>query len=433
MKVLIVGGGGREHALAWKVAQSPQVQHVWVAPGNAGTAKENKVENVAIASDQIDTLLEFAHTNHIALTIVGPEIPLSLGIVDRFTQEGLRCFGPSQAAAQLESSKSFCKAFLSEHQIPTARYADFSDAQAALAYIQHHPYPLVIKADGLAAGKGVIIAENAAQAEKAIHDMLSHGQFKAAGKKIVIEAFLEGEELSYIILTDGHHVIPFASSQDHKRRDDGDKGPNTGGMGAYSPAPCLTPALEQTILDTIIHPTLSALHQNNATYVGFLYAGLMITPEGTPKVLEFNCRLGDPETQPLLYRLKSDLVGLCMAATEGMLASVHAEWDPRPALSVVLASGGYPDAYTTGHRITGLDAIADQPVKVFHAGTALKDDAVVTTGGRVLAVTALGDTVRAAQQAAYAAIQKIHWDGMFYRHDIGHRGVTPGCQTRHLK
>jgi len=427
MQVLIIGGGGREHAMAWKVAQSPQVDAVWVAPGNAGTANEAKVTNVAIEAENVAALLEFALNNRIDLTIVGPEQPLSLGVVDKFHHAGLRCFGPSQRAARLESSKAYCKDFLHQHQIPTARYATFTEIAAAVEYCEQHPLPLVIKADGLAAGKGVIIALTLDQAKKAIYSMLQESSFGEAGQQIVIEEFLSGEELSYIVITDGTHVLPFASSQDHKRRDAGDQGPNTGGMGAYSPAPVLNTALEENILTTIIQPTLAAMKAQGDPYLGFLYAGLMIDAQGNAKVLEFNCRLGDPETQPLLMRLQSDLAGLCMATLEGQLNQVSADWDPRPALGVVMASGGYPEASSKGHTITGLDQELPEDCKIFHAGTQLEQNQVVTNGGRVLCITALGDTLSKAQHTVYRVADTVHWPERFFRHDIGHRAIkAPG-------
>jgi len=423
MNVLIVGQGGREHALAWKAAQSPLVEQVWVAPGNAGTALENKVKNISIAADDIEGLLTFAEDNEIKLTIIGPEVPLSLGITNQFTRAGLLCFGPSQAAAELESSKAFCKDFLKKYNIPTAHYTTFTELHLALQHTRQQNFPIVIKADGLAAGKGVVIAENFIEAEQAITEMLSENRFGQAGQRIVIEEFLAGEELSYIVMTDGKHILPFASSQDHKRLNDGDLGPNTGGMGAYSPAPLMTTEMEQQILENIIKPTIQALAAEGKPYLGFLYAGLMVTPNNEIKVLEFNCRLGDPETEPLLLRLKSDLVGLCLAALEGQLNQVNAEWDSRPALGVVMAAGGYPFEYRKGDIIQGLNNISDQGDKVFHAGTKTENGKVVTQGGRVLVVTALGDNLLHAQQNAYALVQKISWDNCFYRKDIGWRGL----------
>jgi len=424
MNVLIVGNGGREHAITWQVAQSPTVNAIWVAPGNAGTAAEPKTKNVPIEPTDITSLIRFAKEKNIELTIVGPEAPLAAGIVDLFTKNNLKCFGPTQKAAQLETSKAYCKHFLHQHDIPTARYAVFQDKDEALSYINSQAFPLVIKASGLAAGKGVIIAENKEDAQKAIISMLEANAFGNAGHEIVIEEFLTGEELSFIVIADGEHILPLASSQDHKRRDDGDRGPNTGGMGAYSPVPCMNAALKDKILQQIIRPTIAALHAEGTPYLGFLYAGLMITPDGDPKVLEFNCRLGDPETQPLMMRLKTNLTELCMAAITQELNQVTVEWDPRPALGVVIASGGYPSAYTKGDTITGLDESTNDPdTKVFHAGTAFKDDFIVTNGGRVLTVAALGNDFLAAQQKAYQRAHLIHWPNCFYRKDIGYRAI----------
>ncbi|MDF1760157.1 MAG: phosphoribosylamine--glycine ligase [Coxiellaceae bacterium] len=423
MKVLVVGGGGREHAIAWKLAQSPNVRDVFVAPGNAGTAHEDGISNIDITATDIAALIDFAKKNHIELTVVGPEAPLALGIVDQFQAENLACFGPSQAAAQLESSKAFCKQFMQQQQIPTAAYATFDNEAAAVEYLQNQQYPQVIKADGLAAGKGVVIAEDKAAAEAAVHAMLTDKQFGEAGNHIVIEDFLQGEELSYMVMVDGNNILPLASSQDHKRRDDGDQGPNTGGMGAYSPSPLLDDALEATILKQVIEPTVNAMQANGTPYTGFLYAGLMISPEGKPVVLEFNCRLGDPETQPILMRLQSDLAELCLAAIDGALNKVSTQWDPRVALDVVLCAGGYPFSYNKGDTISGLDTIDNDQVKVFHAGTAQKDGDVVTAGGRVLAVCALGEDIIKAQQSAYQAAEKINWSERFYRHDIGYRAL----------
>ncbi|MDF1796623.1 MAG: phosphoribosylamine--glycine ligase [Coxiellaceae bacterium] len=423
MKALVVGGGGREHAIAWKLAQSPNVQQVYVAPGNAGTAHEDQISNLDISATDINALLNFAKHNDITLTIVGPEAPLALGIVDQFNAAKLACFGPSQAAAQLESSKAFCKQFMQQQNIPTAAYATFDNETAAVEYLQNQQYPQVIKADGLAAGKGVVIAEDKAQAEAAVHAMLTDKQFGDAGNHIVIEDFLRGEELSYMVMVDGKNILPLASSQDHKRRDDGDQGPNTGGMGAYSPSPLLDDALEAIILKQVIEPTVNAMQANGTPYTGFLYAGLMISPEGKPVVLEFNCRLGDPETQPILMRLQSDLAELCLAATNGSLDTANTQWDPRVALDVVLCAGGYPLNYNKGDTITGLAGINNDQVKVFHAGTAEKDGNVVTSGGRVLAVCALADDISCAQQLAYQAAKKIDWSERFYRHDIGYRAL----------
>jgi phosphoribosylamine--glycine ligase len=424
MKILIVGNGGREHALAWKAAQSPQAEQVFVAPGNGGTASEPGVENVAIAADDIAGLVEFARRESIGLTIVGPEAPLVLGLVDAFAEAGLPCFGPRQASAQLEGSKAFAKDFLHRHGIPTAAYGVFTELEPALAYLRQVGAPVVVKADGLAAGKGVILADDLATAEAAVHDMLGGGRFGSAGARVVIEEFLTGEEASFIAMVDGRHILPLASSQDHKARDDGDRGPNTGGMGAYSPAPIVTPEIHARIMREVMEPTVEGLAAEGLPYLGFLYAGLMIGADGTPKVLEFNCRLGDPETQPLLMRLQSDLVELCLAALDGRLDQVTADWDARPALGVVMAAGGYPDDYDTGHVIRGLDAVPSSEAKVFHAGTRRAGDDILTNGGRVLCVTALGERVAEAQQLAYQAVDRIQWTGAFCRRDIGHRAIA---------
>lgn len=423
MKVLIIGSGGREHALAWKAAASNQVEKVFVAPGNAGTALENKVENVAIDVLDIPALVNFAKNNAIDLTIVGPEAPLAFGIVDTFEKNQLACFGPTQAAAQLETSKAFCKQFLKEENIPTAAFETFKEKKPALEYIKSQSFPIVIKASGLAAGKGVIIAETLEQAEKAINAMLDEKTFGEAGNEIVVEEFLTGEELSFIVMVDGEHILPLASSQDHKRRDDGDKGPNTGGMGAYSPAPLLSDTLEQHIMQRIIEPTVKALARRGTPYRGFLYAGLMISESGAPKVLEYNCRMGDPETQPLLFRLQSDLITLCQAALNGQLNQVNAQWDPRPAICVVLAAGGYPGSYHKGDVIHGLNIKEYSNCKVFHAGTKQQDGNVVTNGGRVLGVTAIGEDLQAAHDTAYRVAKTIHWPNYYYRKDIGHRAL----------
>ena len=423
MNILIIGNGGREHALAWKAAQSPLAERVYVAPGNGGTAREPGVENVPIAADDIPALVRFAEGNGIGLTIVGPEAPLVAGVTDAFEAAGLRCLGPRRAPAQLEGSKSFTKDFLARHRIPTATYAAFSDTAAALSYLRRVGAPIVIKADGLAAGKGVILAQDLATAEAAVRDMLEGHRFGAAGRRVVIEELLQGEEASFIALVGGGHILPMASSQDHKARDDGDQGPNTGGMGA-SPAPVVSPEIHERILHEVMEPTVTGLAAEGMPYRGFLYAGLMIAADGTPKVLEFNCRFGDPETQPILMRLKSDLVELCLAATDGRLGQVEAEWDERPALGVVMAAGGYPDDYAKGEVIQGLDAPEPPGCKVFHAGTALRDGQVVTNGGRVLCVTALGGTVAEAQARAYVLASGIQWPGAFYRRDIGHRALA---------
>ncbi|MBK1732957.1 phosphoribosylamine--glycine ligase [Thiococcus pfennigii] len=424
MKILIIGGGGREHALAWKAAQSPLAERVYVAPGNGGTANEPRVENVPIGAEEIDRLVAFASETGIELTIVGPEAPLVAGVVDAFTAAGLRCFGPSRAAARLEGSKAFTKAFLARHRIPTGAYGAFDAVGPALDYLRQVGAPIVVKADGLAAGKGVILADDLASAEQAVRDILEGERFGTAGARVVIEEYLRGEEASFIAMVDGHHCLAMATSQDHKARDDGDRGPNTGGMGAYSPAPVVTPELHARILREVIEPTVAGLAAEGTPYVGFLYAGLMIAPDGTPNVLEYNCRFGDPETQPILLRLRSDLVALCLAALDGQLDRVTADWDPRPALGVVMAAGGYPDTYERGCPIAGLEAIADPDCKVFHAGTRLAGDRLVTNGGRVLCVSALGETVAAAQARAYAAVERIHWRDAYYRRDIGHRAIA---------
>ena len=424
MKVLIIGSGGREHALAWKCAQSADVDEVLVAPGNAGTALEAKVRNVDVSSDDIEALAGVAQSENIGLTIVGPEAPLVAGIVDRFTGLGLPCFGPSAAAAQLEGSKAFSKDFLARHDIPTAAYQNFSELAAALAYIRKQGAPIVIKADGLAAGKGVIVAMTLEEAEQAATDMLSGNKFGDAGACIVVEEFLAGEEASFIIVTDGTNVVPMATSQDHKARDEGDVGPNTGGMGAYSPAPVVTPEIEQKVMDFVIRPTLEGMRADGNNYVGFLYAGLMIMADGTPKVIEFNCRFGDPETQPIMARLKSDLAALCKATLDGTLGEQTTDWDSRASLGVVMAAGGYPQNYAKGHVITGLEDADSETQKVFHAGTAAGDDGVVTSGGRVLCVVGLGDTVEQAAAESYAAVNKINWDNVYFRGDIGHRAIA---------
>ncbi len=424
MKVLIIGSGGREHALAWKCAQSAHVEEVLVAPGNAGTAREAKVRNVDVPATDIEALATIARTEDIGLTIVGPEAPLVAGVVDRFKALGLPCFGPTAAAAQLEGSKAFSKDFLARHSIPTAAYRNFSELAPALSYIREQGAPIVIKADGLAAGKGVIVATTIDEAIQAATDMLAGGSFGEAGARIVVEEYLEGEEASFIVVTDGDRVLPLATSQDHKARDEGDVGPNTGGMGAYSPAPVVSDDIEQRIMDLVIRPTLAGMKADGQPYLGFLYAGLMIMPDGTPKVIEFNCRMGDPETQPILMRLRSDLVAICSATLEGTLDEQVADWDERAALGVVLAAGGYPGHYEKGAVILGLDEADSATQKVFHAGTASTDGAVTTNGGRVLCVVGLGESVADAAKTAYESLGKINWDGVYYRRDIGHRAIA---------
>ncbi|MBI0103639.1 phosphoribosylamine--glycine ligase [Gilliamella sp. W8145] len=423
MKVLVIGNGGREHALAWKAAQSPLVTKVFVAPGNAGTALETNLENINIKATDIAGLLNFAQEQQIDLTIVGPEAPLVIGIVDSFQKAGLKIFGPSKAAAQLEGSKAFTKDFLARHNIPTAEYQNFTEIEPAIAYIRQKGAPIVIKADGLAAGKGVIVAMTLKEAEDAVHDMLAGNAFGDAGHRVVIEEFLDGEEASFIVMVDGEHVEPMATSQDHKRVGDGDTGLNTGGMGAYSPAPVVTDDVFTKVMEQVIYPTVNGMAQEGNVYVGFLYAGLMIDKQGNPKVIEFNCRFGDPETQPIMMRMQSDLVELCLAAVEGKLNTVKSQWDPRPALGVVLAAGGYPGDYNTKDVILGLPAEINQDCKVFHAGTSLENGQVYTNGGRVLCVTALGNTVSDAQQYAYEQLKNIYWHGCYYRHDIGYRAI----------
>jgi len=420
MKLLVIGGGGREHALAWKLARSPRVQCVYVAPGNAGSAGEEGVVNVDLAS--IDQQVEFARSHGIAFTVVGPEAPLAAGVVDAFQAAGLRIFGPVAAAARLESSKEFAKAFMQRHRIPTAPYAVFDDPSAAHRYIEATGAPIVVKADGLAAGKGVVVATTAEEAHAAVDRFLVGRSLGSAGARVVIEGFLEGEEASFIVMCDGRSALALASSQDHKRLHDGDQGPNTGGMGAYSPAPVVTPALHARVMREVIHPAMAGLAAEGTPFTGFLYAGLMIAPDGTPSVLEFNCRLGDPETQPIMMRLRSDLTDLIEAALEGRLDQAQATWDRRVAVGVVMAAAGYPEAPRYGDAIGGLPApSADR--HVFHAGTAQRGGEIVTSGGRVLCVTALGDTVRAAQQAAYAAVESIRFEGAQWRHDIGQRAI----------
>lgn len=427
MNILVIGGGGREHALAWKAAQSAQVEKVFVAPGNAGTSLEPKLENVAIDVEAISDLVAFAQANKIELTIVGPEVPLSLGVVNAFNEAGLPIFGPTQGAAQLESSKAFTKDFLARHNIPTAAYSNFTEIEPAKAYVvevtANTGYPIVIKADGLAAGKGVIIAQDQSEADAAIEDMLAGNLFGEAGSRVVIEEFLKGEEASFIVMVDGQNILAMATSQDHKARDNGDHGPNTGGMGAYSPAPVVTQAVHDWTIANVIRPTVDGMAAEGNVYTGFLYAGLMISPDGSAKVLEYNCRFGDPETQPIMMRLKSDLVELCLAATRGELDQVTAEFDTRAAVGVVLAAGGYPDAYRKHDVIDGL-TLGNNDAKVFHAGTSMKEGHVVTNGGRVLCATALGNTVTEAQQSAYALVDQIHWDDVYFRTDIAYRAIA---------
>jgi len=424
MNVLVIGSGGREHALAWKAAQSSSVEQVFVAPGNAGTATETKLSNIDINIDEFEKLADFAEKNDVSLTIVGPEAPLVDGVVDYFTRRGLACFGPTQGAAQLEGSKAFTKDFLARHKIPTAEYQNFTEVEPALAYLRDKGVPIVIKADGLAAGKGVIVAETLEQAEEAVKDMLSGNAFGEAGCRVVIEEFLDGEEASFIVIADGDHVLPMATSQDHKRVGEADTGPNTGGMGAYSPAPVVTAEIHDRVMREVIMPTIEGMKAEGNDYTGFLYAGLMIMSDGTPKVIEYNCRFGDPETQPIMLRLNSDLVELCLAALEGQLNSTKADWDPRPSMGVVLAAGGYPGPYSKGDVISGLESADSDTTKVFHAGTLLDDGNVVTNGGRVLCATALGNNVSEAQQRAYELADKISWNGMFMRRDIGYRAIN---------
>jgi len=424
MKVLVIGGGGREHALAWKLIQSPRCSQVFVAPGNPGSQNEANIENVSIAVEDTAGLVAFAKDNNIELTVVGPEVPLVLGVVDAFEAAGLRCFGPSQEAAQLEASKNFTKEFLARHKIPTADYQAFTEVAPATAYIKAQGAPIVVKADGLAAGKGVIVAMTEQEAIDAVEDMLSGNAFGDAGHRVVIEEFMEGEEASFIVMVDGDNILPLATSQDHKARDNGDKGPNTGGMGAYSPAPVVTSDVYDRIMTEVIEPTVKGMAADGRPYTGFLYAGLMIDELGAPRVVEYNCRFGDPETQPIMMRLKSDLVELCEAALDGKLDTVKAEWDSRAAVGVVLAAGGYPDAYRKGDVIRGLDVADNDDAKVFHAGTSLKDGNVVTSGGRVLCATALGNTVAEAQQKAYNAIESLDWDDKYFRTDIAYRAIA---------
>ena len=429
MKILVIGAGGREHALAWKAAQSPKVEEVLVAPGNAGTAGEPRVRNVDIAADDILNLVALARNEGIGLTIVGPEAPLVAGVVDVFRDAGLRCFGPDKAAAQLEGSKAFTKDFLARHRIPTAAYGNFTDVAEAKAYIRAQGAPIVVKADGLAAGKGVILAETVEQAEAAVDDMLAGNAFGEAGHRVVIEEFLRGEEASFICIVDGKTALPMASSQDHKAVGEGDIGPNTGGMGAYSPAPVVTPEIHRRVMREVIEPTVRGMAAEGHAFTGFLYAGLMIDPDGAPKVLEYNVRFGDPETQPILMRLQSDLVELLEAALDGRLDQIETRWNPNPTLGVVMAVGGYPDAYRRGDAITGLDAAEAAGCKVFHAGTALENGRVLTSGGRVLCVVAEGETVGEAQARAYAGVDCIRWEGAYVRRDIGYRAVAREKQS----
>ena len=424
MKVLVIGGGGREHALAWRLRQSPSVSQVYVAPGNAGTALEANVTNVALAVNDFPALTDFARQEGIGLIVVGPEGPLVDGFSDHCKARGLPCFGPSKAAAQLEGSKAFSKAFLARHGIPTAAWATFTELAAAKAHVRAQGAPIVIKADGLAAGKGVVVARTLAEAEDALQAMLSGGAFGGAGRRVVVEEFLEGEEASFIALCDGETALPLASSQDHKAAYDGDRGPNTGGMGAYSPAPVVSAEAHGRIMAQIVRPTLAGMASEGSPYLGFLYVGLMIMPDGAPKVIEFNCRLGDPEAQPLLMRLRSDLAAACLAALDGNLRNLSLAWDPRPALGVVMAAEGYPGQYASGHPIIGLDGVNDGDCKVFHAGTRLAGDAVRTSGGRVLCVTGLGETVAAAAARAYRAVGGINWQAVRYRSDIGYRAIA---------
>ncbi|MGD9663571.1 MAG: phosphoribosylamine--glycine ligase [Porticoccaceae bacterium] len=424
MNILIIGSGGREHALAWKAAQSPLADTIFVAPGNGGTATEAKVKNVVIDISDFKALADFAKVNHVGLTIVGPEQPLVDGVVDYFEAEGLAIFGPRKGAAQLEGSKAFTKDFLARHKIPTAEYHNFTEIEPALAYLKEKGAPIVVKADGLAAGKGVIVAQTLEEAENAVRDMLAGNAFGEAGHRVVIEEFLAGEEASFIVMVDGEHVLPMATSQDHKAVFDGDKGPNTGGMGAYSPAPVVTQDIHKRVMAEVILPTVKGMAAEGNTYTGFLYAGLMVMADGTPKVIEYNCRFGDPETQPIMMRLRSDLIELCLAALDKKLDTVTADWDPRAALGVVLAAGGYPGDYSKGEEISGLDANNSTNAKVFHAGTRLSNHAVVTNGGRVLCAVGLGNTVSAAQQEAYRLVDQISWNRMFCRRDIGYRAVA---------
>jgi phosphoribosylamine--glycine ligase len=424
MNVLVIGGGGREHALAWKAAQSSNVEKVFVAPGNAGTAIENKLENVAISVGDIPALIDFAKTQNITLTIVGPEQPLVDGVVDAFQAEGLTIFGPSAKAAQLEGSKAFTKDFLARNDIPTGWYQNFTEIEPALAYVREKGAPIVVKADGLAAGKGVIVAMTLTEAEDAIEDMLAGNAFGDAGHRVVIEEFLDGEEASFIVMVDGKNVLAMATSQDHKRAYNNDEGPNTGGMGAYSPAPVVTPELHQRIMDEVIYPTVEGMAKEDAPYTGFLYAGLMIGADGIPKVIEYNCRFGDPETQPIMMRLKSDIVDLCLSACAGELDNATIDFDPRPAVGVVLAAGGYPGSYAKGKVISGLEINNKVDRKTFHAGTSITNGDVVTAGGRVLCATALGNSVTDAQKAAYELLHELSWEDVQFRTDIAYRAIS---------
>ncbi|PPD23706.1 MAG: phosphoribosylamine--glycine ligase [Methylobacter sp.] len=423
MDILIVGSGGREHALAWKARQSPKAGRVFVAPGNAGTELEPGIDNLAIAADDIEALLDFARQQAIGLTIVGPEVPLVLGITDRFQQAGLNCFGPVAKAAQLEGSKSFCKDFMVRHGIPTAHYQSFTDTDAAIAYIKQHGAPIVVKADGLAAGKGVVVAQTEDEAIAAVTGMLAGNRFGEAGHRVVIEEFLAGEEASFIVIADGLNALAMATSQDHKARDNGDTGPNTGGMGAYSPAPVVTPPIHDRVMRDVILPTLKGMQKDGSPYTGFLYAGLMISPDGAVKVLEYNCRFGDPETQPIMLRFNSDLVELCLMALEQKLDTARIAWDERAALGVVMAAGGYPDDYAKGAVISGLPETESPDTKVFHAGTTRVNGQVLTNGGRVLCVCALGNDIKEAQAKAYAQTGKIHWQDVYFRTDIGFKAI----------
>ncbi|MRI32143.1 phosphoribosylamine--glycine ligase [Endozoicomonas sp. OPT23] len=424
MKVLIIGNGGREHALAWKAAQDTNVTDVFVAPGNAGTELEANITNVNIGVLELDKLVAFAQSENVDLTIVGPEAPLVAGVVDQFEAANLAIFGPTQAAAQLEGSKAFTKDFLARHKIPTADYQNFTEIEPAKAYVREKGAPIVVKADGLAAGKGVILADTEEEAFAAIDDMLAGNAFGEAGHRVVVEEFLQGEEASFIVMVDGKNILPLATSQDHKARDNGDKGPNTGGMGAYSPAPVVTQEIHDRAMKEVIIPTVEGMAAEGNTYKGFLYAGLMIDSAGTPKVLEYNCRFGDPETQPIMMRLKSSLAELCLAGAKGKLDSTQADWDSRTALGVVMAAGGYPAEYRKGDQISGIDQANGDTCKVFHAGTQLEGDDILTSGGRVLCVTALGDSTSDAQTEAYKGVAKVKWQDTYYRTDIGHKAIN---------